>query len=154
MTSMPASRRARAMTLAPRSWPSRPGLATSTRIFLSVISSLRPLRLCGERYLGHGDFFVGAEDGAEGVADFAQGGVGAHAVEDARHRVLVAAGGGLQILECLGDAAVVALAPHLGKPFTLLASHRLVNLENLQRRLLSSHIVVDADDDLLLSGNG
>src|SRR5258707_15647593 len=32
MTSMPASRRARAITLAPRSWPSRPGLATSTRI--------------------------------------------------------------------------------------------------------------------------
>src|SRR3954464_7494892 len=33
MTSMPASRRARAMILAPRSWPSRPGLATTTRIF-------------------------------------------------------------------------------------------------------------------------
>jgi hypothetical protein len=27
MTSMPASRRPRATTLAPRSWPSRPGLA-------------------------------------------------------------------------------------------------------------------------------
>src|SRR5690348_7260497 len=32
MTSMPASRRARAITLAPRSWPSSPGLATTTRI--------------------------------------------------------------------------------------------------------------------------
>src|SRR5215472_12947063 len=32
MTSMPASRSARAITLAPRSWPSRPGLAISTRI--------------------------------------------------------------------------------------------------------------------------
>src|ERR1700753_2406826 len=32
MTSMPASRNARAITLAPRSCPSRPGLATSTRI--------------------------------------------------------------------------------------------------------------------------
>src|SRR5205807_7910753 len=31
MTSNPASRRARAMTLAPRSWPSRPGFATTTR---------------------------------------------------------------------------------------------------------------------------
>src|SRR4051794_24963942 len=30
---MPASRSARAMILAPRSWPSRPGLATTTRIF-------------------------------------------------------------------------------------------------------------------------
>src|ERR1039458_5225597 len=33
MTSMPASRSARAMILAPRSWPSRPGLATTRRIF-------------------------------------------------------------------------------------------------------------------------
>jgi hypothetical protein len=33
MTSMPASRSARAMILAPRSWPSSPGLATTTRIF-------------------------------------------------------------------------------------------------------------------------
>src|SRR5215218_10865353 len=32
MTSMPASRRARAMIFAPRSCPSRPGLATTTRI--------------------------------------------------------------------------------------------------------------------------
>src|SRR3954464_4923938 len=33
---MPASRRARAMILAPRSWPSRPGLATTTRILRAV----------------------------------------------------------------------------------------------------------------------
>src|SRR3954453_15373935 len=32
MTSMPASRSARAMILAPRSCPSKPGLATTTRI--------------------------------------------------------------------------------------------------------------------------
>src|SRR5215471_16115063 len=32
MTSMPASRSARAMTFAPRSWPSRPGLAIRTRM--------------------------------------------------------------------------------------------------------------------------
>src|ERR1700730_230584 len=34
---MPASRSARAITLAPRSWPSRPGLATRTRILGSDI---------------------------------------------------------------------------------------------------------------------
>src|SRR5439155_1970364 len=33
MPSMPASRSARAMIFAPRSWPSSPGLATTTRIF-------------------------------------------------------------------------------------------------------------------------
>src|SRR5262249_34949726 len=41
MTSMPASRSARAITLAPRSCPSRPGLATRTRIgFSSGIDTL------------------------------------------------------------------------------------------------------------------
>src|SRR5436305_15167971 len=37
---MPASRSARAMIFAPRSWPSRPGLAISTRIFRSAIRRL------------------------------------------------------------------------------------------------------------------
>src|SRR3990172_304391 len=37
MTSMPASRRERAMTFAPRSWPSRPGLAIRTRSFLDIV---------------------------------------------------------------------------------------------------------------------
>src|SRR3990172_7231276 len=36
MTSMPASRRARAMTLAPRSCPSSPGFAMRTRIFRGI----------------------------------------------------------------------------------------------------------------------
>src|SRR5256885_6268933 len=35
MTSIPASRSARAMIFAPRSWPSRPGFAMRTRIFFS-----------------------------------------------------------------------------------------------------------------------
>src|SRR5712692_5960562 len=38
MTSMPASRSARAMIFAPRSWPSRPGFAISTRIFFCIIN--------------------------------------------------------------------------------------------------------------------
>src|SRR5688500_5171866 len=41
MTSIPASRRARAMILAPRSWPSRPGFATTTRIFRVTVSGIR-----------------------------------------------------------------------------------------------------------------
>src|SRR5207249_11246195 len=36
MTSMPASRRARAITLTPRSCPSSPGFATTTRIVLGL----------------------------------------------------------------------------------------------------------------------
>src|SRR3984885_5563780 len=38
MTSMPASRNARAIPLAPRSCPSSPGFATSTRILRSAIT--------------------------------------------------------------------------------------------------------------------
>src|SRR5579859_8284923 len=41
MTSMPASRKARAMTFAPRSCPSSPGLATRTRIFLFTSEVMR-----------------------------------------------------------------------------------------------------------------
>src|SRR5919201_2750619 len=36
MTSIPASRKARAMIFAPRSWPSRPGFAITTRSFAAT----------------------------------------------------------------------------------------------------------------------
>src|SRR4029453_17314097 len=46
MTSMPASRNARAMILAPRSWPSRPGFATTTRILRLVLSTVGTVGFC------------------------------------------------------------------------------------------------------------
>src|SRR6187551_1590662 len=52
MTSMPASRRARAMIFAPRSWPSRPGLATTTRILRAIRGRLNDERVAGEAMLG------------------------------------------------------------------------------------------------------
>ncbi len=39
MTSIPASLNARATILAPRSWPSRPGFATNTRIFFEELKN-------------------------------------------------------------------------------------------------------------------
>src|SRR3972149_5497538 len=45
MTSKPSSRRPRASTLAPRSWPSRPGLAMSTLIGRSDMRPETPLTL-------------------------------------------------------------------------------------------------------------
>ena len=51
MTSNPASRSARATTFAPRSWPSRPGLATTTRMGT-----------------GHGSWWDVDRDGLEGSA--------------------------------------------------------------------------------------
>src|ERR1700692_3365153 len=101
MTSMPASRSARAMILAPRSWPSRPGLAMRTRIFRCGMAG-REYSKCAWRssvtrgeevLLGDGDLFVGPEDGAQGIADLAEGGIGFDRVVEVRHQVFRAFGG-------------------------------------------------------------
>src|SRR3954465_12068824 len=47
MTSIPASRNARAMIFAPRSWPSRPGLATTTRVLRAMAWRLNDQRVAG-----------------------------------------------------------------------------------------------------------
>src|SRR6185312_15661403 len=73
MTSMPASRRARAIIFAPLSWPSRPGLATRTRIG-KLISDCGPLVVCSEHT-------------AQRAANLAQCGVGANGVDQRRHQV-------------------------------------------------------------------
>src|SRR5205809_5729506 len=49
MASMPASRRARAMIFAPRSCPSRPGFAATTRIFLFVAVDMSGCAAHGRR---------------------------------------------------------------------------------------------------------
>src|SRR3954463_10246826 len=76
MTSMPASRRARAITLAPRSWPSRPGLATKTRI-------RRSIQRC--RCLKYAAFVIQAEDAAQRLANLADCGGGAHCFQYIGH---------------------------------------------------------------------
>src|SRR4051795_4638203 len=71
MTSMPASRSARAMIFAPRSWPSRPGLATTTRIFLVdvLLTAARKLmrtRMVSPRHGGAGLLAGGIAAGGNG----------------------------------------------------------------------------------------
>src|SRR3954470_8634463 len=69
MTSIPASRSARAMILAPRSWPSRPGLATTTRIFrVCVLFTARGCYASATLWRRHG--------GARLLAGVAAGGIG------------------------------------------------------------------------------
>src|SRR5512136_114609 len=79
MTSIPASRRARAITLAPRSWPSRPGLAMSTRIFLGNVDTSVEEGLLPD-----------AEGLTHDAAHLAEGRTGPHRVDDEGHRVRVA----------------------------------------------------------------
>src|SRR6267143_682108 len=91
MTSIPASRSARATTLAPRSCPSKPGFAISTRIFFGIrFASVE------ERLLPY------AEDLAHHVDDLAEGCLRADRVEDEGHRVLVSLARLPQTIEGLG----------------------------------------------------
>src|SRR5690242_19767891 len=76
MTSTPASRSARATTFAPRSCPSRPALATMTRILPSV--SVTPLRVTTRPDLVHAGNAVGGvgrdDDRTTGAAGAVRGG--------------------------------------------------------------------------------
>src|ERR1700676_5117069 len=141
MNSMPASRSARAIIFAPRSCPSSPGLAIKTRIFLSGIFNNRPAS-------GDGDFFVGAEDGAHGVAEFAESGITFHGVEEVRHEVFLAFRGLAKRIEAALDFVVGALGAELGEAFGLAMRHRVVNLQSIERLLLG-HEIVHAHHDFL-----
>src|SRR5437867_3680267 len=114
MTSMPASRRARAITFAPRSWPSSPGLATSTRI--------------GGRMVRGGSFRVRAEDGPQRVADFAQRRVGADGVQQAGHGVPGSFGSALQRVQRLLHPDIIAPLSERGELFGLMPRAGLVDL--------------------------
>src|SRR5262245_49014530 len=102
MTSIPASRSAEAITLAPRSCPSRPGFPTRTRIFLTVIFAPRLASATGLRVarlrLASGSppsvafarrssklrRHVGAEHAPQRAGDLSDGGVGAHRLHHLR----------------------------------------------------------------------
>src|SRR4030095_3442912 len=98
MTSKPASRRARAMILAPRSWPSRPTFPTSSR---SLGPSMVPL-------LEDADLAGLAEHGLPRCADLPHRGAAADGLEDQGHEVLSAPRARGDGVERGGDGAVVA----------------------------------------------
>src|ERR1039458_890912 len=108
---MPASRSARAITLAPRSWPSSPGLATSTRIGGFIYCPVRvqvtqaswPVLLDMRRLL------IRAKHPAECVADLAQRRVSTHRIQNERHGVLRALGRPPQRVQRLPYASIIDL---------------------------------------------
>src|SRR5438105_4474767 len=85
---MPASRKARAMIFAPRSWPSRPGFATTTLIFPATRVSLED-----------GRFAPDAPHVAKHVAHLAHRHVGAGGGHDRLHQIRIAVGGPFQLGE-------------------------------------------------------
>src|SRR5712692_694355 len=137
MTSIPASRSARAMIFAPRSWPSSPGLAIKTRIFFSGISvETRSFPLQRGITLSDSHFFVSAENLAHGVANFAERGVGLHGIVNERHEIIFAFGGFAQRGQAPRNFLLRSLCAQFAQPLRLPVRDRLIDLQNFQRLFL------------------
>src|SRR6267142_4776750 len=123
---MPASRSARAITFAPRSCPSSPGFAISTRIFfvMRLSASIRS-RNC---------YFLGcAKSVSHGVTDLPERRVRFHRIENKWHQVIFALGSGAQSRKLPRHFVVRTFRAHLPQPFRLALRTAFVNLQSLQR---------------------
>src|SRR5262245_14012177 len=143
---MPASRSARATTLAPRSCPSRPGLATTTLIgCVCVMDGLRS-------WLEDVRRPVLAPDTAKHGAHHAGAGATAPGLLDQRHHVgLERRRLALDRLERGGHAPLLARALDLAQARELPVAHAGVGSEDLDPagRAIVVDEVVDPDDDAL-----
>src|SRR5262245_58981781 len=101
MTCMPASRRARATTLTPRSWPSSPTLARMTRMGGSFPSLLILSPLCGS--------VISPEDVRQRRHDLADRAAGAGRLDEGRHQVLARRRDLADLVEHPPDGIAVAL---------------------------------------------
>src|SRR5688572_11378487 len=146
---MPASRSARAMTFAPRSWPSSPGLAMTTRILDMGFG----LRVSGYK-LDYRLFHVFAPDIPERVAHFADGGIRPDCFEQQRHGVSGGHRPFAQRVKGPLDAAVVAAAAQRLELGQLRLAGGFVDVEDADRLLVLLDEVVDADDDALAGLDG
>src|SRR5438105_14307738 len=114
MTSIPASRRARAITLAPRSWPSKPGLATSTRMGADMKSDAAR-------------FLVRAKNLSQGVTDLAQRRVNADRIQDKRHGIHRSFGSPPEGIKGSPHPAIIALGAQSRQFFRLVLLGALAN---------------------------
>src|SRR5213080_1808660 len=147
MTSMPASRSARVITFAPRSCPSRPGFAMTTRSFL--LSAINHQPLANNRH-----FLVLTPDLAQRIAHLANRRVGANGVENGRHEIRRGLGRRGQSVERSADAVIVARPEKHLELRQLLLGGGFVDVQNLDRRLVLLDEIVHADDDALFSFDG
>src|SRR5437764_7753935 len=147
MTSKPASRSARATSLAPRSWPSSPGLATRTRTGEAIRT---PSHSKYDRLLELAPLVL---EHADHLAD---GAVRLGAVDQEGHEVLAVLGGGRR--EGAERGLHVGGRPgalDLGQPFELADAALLVELVALGLgRLLVGLELVHADNCALAGPHG
>src|ERR1700704_4754238 len=130
MTSMPASRRARLMTLTPRSWPSSPTLAVRIRILRVAISDMAGISLAGWGGVVDRRPAIAAKDLAHGLHDLALGGVGFDRRQDGFDQVGLGAGRDIEIVEGGAHGAAVATALDPGQALLLRLLHLLGDLED------------------------
>src|SRR3954451_15917973 len=124
MTSMPASRSASATTFAPRSWPSSPGLASSTR------------RRFGMGISDADRLPEPAEHVDEDTIDFTDGAVRLDTVDLPRNEVFSPARRALQLLQRRAHLRAVALPLHLREARNLPFADARIRLEQRELRLL------------------
>src|SRR5262245_42845133 len=136
MTSKPASRSARAMIFAPRSWPSRPGLATRIRSGRTALSE--PGRVA-----------VLPEDLAVDVGDLAERAPRLDRSDERRHQVLARARRVAHPSQRLARSGGVALALHAPHPIRLPRLHLERHAPQLGGSLLGDLVAVHAHHRLL-----
>src|SRR5260370_6364353 len=140
MTSMPASRNARAITLAPRSCPSNPGLATSTRIRLFIHSDRARL-------------LIGAEHIPQSVTDFTERCVSANSVQNVRHGILRTLSRTPQGVQRPGHSRLIPPRPQRRQLSYLAFIRCLIDLKDLDGFLAIRLERIDTHDNLITSFN-
>src|SRR5260370_40480186 len=140
MTSMPASRNARAITLAPRSCPSNPGLATSTRIRLFIQSDRARL-------------LIGAEHIPQSVTDFTERCVSANSVQNVRHGILRTLSRTPQGVQRPGHSRLIPPRPQRRQLSYLAFIRCLIDLKDLDGFLAIRLERIDTHDNLITSFN-
>src|SRR5690606_31174317 len=143
MTSMPASRSAAAITLAPRSWPSSPALP-SRILGVYPVTCIAPLPSRSSELRG---WLVGAEDLPQRTRDLTDRGVGEHRLADGRHEVVASPRRAGQPLERAPNLRTVALGTHALERAHLRLVRFFRKRLGLDRRLLLARILgpIDAD---------
>src|SRR3989337_466252 len=158
MTSKPASRNARAMIFAPRSWPSSPGFPTRTRTFRSPFLLL-PSDLSLARALAmscppccvliHRRVGIRSHRFPKGVADFAERDIALHRVEDDGHQVGPGEGRVLQRVDAGNHPFRVSFPADFPGAGDLLPFDLLVDLQERYGEFLVALVAVDPHDPLL-----
>src|SRR4030042_3934876 len=145
MTSIPPARRARAISFAPRSCPSKPGLATKTLIFLSPM--LQPP-------LGDGrTLLIFTEYLPQAISDLTQGDIALNRLEDIRPKVLRALSRFSQRLEGILDLEGIPLTSHLAQLLPLIALYIRTYLDDIGKGRLFRCQLIEPHDYLVFFFN-